>query len=88
MIKKAAIKYNNNIYSGKTHSEINIKMACDGICDAPYNHNSIEGFVDDKNNFMSRKEALQHAIDSGQVNPDPKKRCNPNLLFSEDLKKL
>lgn len=42
----------------------------------------VQGFLTSKNRFVGRGEALQIAIDCGQVN---KEDTNGQILFSEDL---
>lgn len=44
-----------------------------------------QGFIDDKNNFLTREEAFEHAIDCGQI-LDTRAPGDPcERLVSEDL---
>ena len=82
LIVAAAIKYNDKIYTGTRHAFIireirekfpNVKFYING---------KQQGFVDDKGNFLSRSEAAQVAIKSGQIT---KLRWSDTELFSEEL---
>ncbi len=48
----------------------------------------VQGFVDDKGNFLNRKEAAQHALECGQVETGKAKFqhiFNGETLYSEDV---
>lgn len=77
----SAIIHNRVIFQGRRHHDA-IKLAVDSIGDPPAG--DVQGFWSNWNRFLSRKEALEMAIESGQV--DPEKLCNAAIgLFSEDL---
>ena len=47
-----------------------------------------EGFIDNKNQFLNRTDAFQHALDCGQLSASTrqlKSERNENELYSEDL---
>ena len=46
--------------------------------------NRVDGFITNRGNFLDREQALQLALDSGQVTPDTKVGF-ASELFSEDL---
>ena len=46
--------------------------------------NRVDGFVTNRGNFLDREQALQLALDNGQVTPDTKIGFSGEL-FSEDL---
>jgi hypothetical protein len=68
-IALAAIKYDNYIYVGLRHSWIRddiYELLGDSIR-LDFIRNSIQGFVDDKGNFLDREQARVIAFDCGQV---------------------
>lgn len=80
-ITKAAILYNGSIYTGWRHALIGHDMLAKGICKRPFPGGPAQGFITDKGEFVSRKEALEIAKKSGQIPEDHK---YPEL-FSEDM---
>lgn len=82
-IKRAAICYNGRVYEGRRHCEIGQAMIKGGVCEAPYPGGKAQGFVTDEGRFVSRAEALEIAIDAGQVQKG--KTIQRRELFSEDL---
>jgi len=48
-------------------------------------HQIEEGFIDHKNNFLTREEAYTHAIQCGQLSATVRQYINNNTLYSEDL---
>jgi len=44
-----------------------------------------QGFIDDKNNFLTREEAFEHAIECGQLEADRDLGSCCERLVSEDL---
>ena len=80
-IKSAAILYNNQIYSGESHTLIGLKMLKDGVCKRPYPSGKNQGFVTECGMYVTREQALVIAIEAGQVEKD-----KTGQLFSEDLK--
>ena len=44
-----------------------------------------QGFIDDKNNFLTREEAFEHAIKCGQIEDDREDGSCCERLVSEDL---
>lgn len=83
MITHVAIWRNDTIYAlpkPNRHHHVFILMD-----EGPFIQ-EIQGFLDDQDNFLDRREAYIHAKNSGQIARDP----NPlnyqgNGLFSEDL---
>lgn len=56
--------------------------------DISYKKNKEDGFIDHQNNFLNREEALQHALNCGQLSASArefKRQRNENELYSEDL---
>ncbi len=79
MIKHAAIKFNNIVYVGKRHNHCIAIMV---ECGLPIPIRGIQGFVDNKGNFLDRKQALEIAQRCGQI----KKKHHPkDELMSEDI---
>ena len=85
MIKCAAIIYQGKIYQGLSHPEIGLKMVEDKICPRPYPGGKAQGFVTEDGKFVNRNEAMNIAIQAGQVVPG--QTTHKNELFSEDLRK-
>jgi hypothetical protein len=76
MIASAAIKYNSLICTGRNHAEIIFNL----IKHTYYEGNgTVEGFINDKGQFLTRHEAAAHAYKCGQT-----KEWKPEL-FSYDL---
>lgn len=71
-ILRAAIQLNTDLFTGKHH----------GACLAKLKSASQQGFITNTNCFVSRKEALEIAINSGQKITKHKPM---GLLLSEDL---
>ena len=44
-----------------------------------------QGFIDDKNNFLTREEAYDHAVECGQIEDDREVGTYVARLVSEDL---
>ena len=82
-IKCAAIRYNGQIYEGRRHAEIGIKMVDDGICPRPYPHGDDQGFVTECGRYVRRAPARMIALANGQITDD--NTTHPRELFSEDL---
>jgi hypothetical protein len=76
MITTAAIKI-DQIYTGRSHAEICLSAIRDKL--NPVNRKVTEGFLTDKNVFLTRKEAADHAFECGQIK---EKKFE---LFSYDL---
>ena len=69
----AAIKLNNDLFTGPYH----------GACLAKMKSGSQQGFITNHNRFVDRKEAFEIAIASGQTIT----KHNPkDILLSEDLR--
>jgi hypothetical protein len=84
MITCAAIKtLYGEIITGKRHPDCIKKMAGSGKYSLPVTQDAIQGFIDDKENFLDRMQARQHFIDCGQISKCGK--LHPTQLFSEDL---
>ena len=77
MIKSAAIKYNDKIYTGKTHSDI-INSQDDPLILFSLGEN---GFLTDRDEFLDRIEAGKHALECGQI----KRLDLDGRLYSGDL---
>lgn len=79
-------KLNDSIICGLRHGDcfetlgnFNVKVGLSHI---------IEGFIDNKGNFLNRKEAFLKAVDCGQLSQttfEYKVSNGENELFSEDL---
>jgi hypothetical protein len=78
MITSAAIKYNNLVCIGKNHADIlfNLIRTVEPIF---HQDKAVEGFIDDKANFLTRREAADHAFEAGQI------KERKYELFSFDL---
>lgn len=81
MIVAAAIRHNGVIYTGDRHCNI-IKYMVYGLKIKPPIKNKEQGFVDNKNHFMSREVAFLHAIGCDQVRENG---LIGSVLTSEDL---
>ncbi len=44
-----------------------------------------DGFINHKNEFLSRTEAYNHAIECGQLSATTRDTINNGVLFSEDI---
>ena len=73
MITNAAIQI---IHTGRSHAEIILRKIREPEMLPTF---TTEGFVDDKGNFLNRKESAVHAFECGQINELLKE------LFSGDL---
>ena len=73
MITSAAIQI---IHTGRSHAEILLKIYQEPFLLPTV---TVEGFLTDKNIFLSRREAVDHAFECGQI---PEKKFE---LFSYDL---
>ena len=83
-IKCAAITYNGKIYEGIGHADIGLEMIREKVCRCPFPSGPAQGFVTDEGQFVSREEALKIALEAGQVVKG--QTCNPDRLFSEDIR--
>ena len=81
-IKCAAIRFNGTTHEGPSHNVIGHDMLENKVCSRPYPGGSAQGFVTNQGRFVGRVEALQIAIEAGQV----KGKTGNSELFSEDLK--
>ena len=86
LYRKAPIKADNLVICGLRHSDCfkTIKQLGPrwSTCD------KIQGFINHKGDFLTREEALKHALDCGQISATNRNIINnKNLdqLFSEDL---
>ena len=84
-IKSAAIFYNGVIYTGNSHADIGFDMIEKNVCKRPFPGREAQGFITEDGKFVSREEALEIAIESGQVVRGQTRKSNE--LFSEDLRK-
>jgi len=89
MIVASAIKHKGVVYTGVRHCEIfrQILRIHPDTKTPITNNKSPQGFVTDKNIFMGRDEALDHAYESGQIKDDGTGNFNiiGGVLTSEDL---
>jgi hypothetical protein len=74
MIKAAAIKVGDKVYTGFRHAHIIIDNKFEVIITQ-----EMQGFVTDDDKFINREEAAKIAYECGQINK-PKRE-----LFSEDI---
>lgn len=86
MIKHAAIRRDGIVYVGKRHHDCIAVMVKCGI-PKPVTRQSdgseaVQGFVDDRGNFLNRRAALKAARNCGQI---IRKHGSPDELYSEDL---
>ena len=82
MVVQSAIKYRGRIYTGRRHPDIIRDLTNRGF-KTPIS--GIQGFLDDRGNFLDRVEARQHFLDCGQVSVCGADKMHARLLFSEDL---
>ena len=89
MIKAAAVQFNEKVvFTGVRHCEIfdDLKRL---RYEPPYheNYGFIQGFLTDSNEFLSRSEALDHAVECGQIGFTESGKYNiiGSVLTSEDL---
>ena len=84
MIVGAAIRRDGKIWTGWRHGEIIKQMGQEGACAVGNPVRSEEqGFVNQLGEFLTRKEAFKHAVQSEQIDdPGDDKEHN---LYSEDL---
>ena len=82
-IKSAAIKWGDKIYTGLRHPTIIRQMREDG-CSRGSVAQANQGFVTLDGEFLTREQALERAVECGQVDMRTK-TGNKFELFSEDL---
>lgn len=81
MITHVAIKYDGMVYSlPKPNRHHDVIRMIGGIAGP-----DVQGFLDDKGYFLTRKQAFIHAQFHGQVLPRAPGQYNGDQLFSEDL---
>ena len=77
-IVKSAIRYNDKVYTGFSHTECFKQIDKDTIKD----YDKLEqGFITDKNEFVDRQQALDIAYKAGQIPYEKNNHC----LISEDI---
>jgi len=76
VIKEAAIKKDEKVYVGRRHDKIILAQKKEFFNRGT---NSVQGFVTDKGEFLTRKEAGAHAFECGQI------KEFTDFLISEDL---
>ena len=87
MIVESAISIDGKIFTGHRHHNI-INSTKERGLPFGYFRKGIQGFTDDKGNFLNREQAAKHAIQCGQViegQAKVKHIFNGKELFSEDL---
>jgi hypothetical protein len=82
MIVSAAIRFNNKIYTGKSHYSI-MQEILKEFPTAKYPIPDDQGFVNERGEFLRRAPAMMEALRCKQVLKG--KTFNPRELFSEDL---
>jgi hypothetical protein len=82
MITHAAIKHNEVVYTGKRHSDI-MKEIMKAHPEIKHFTKYQQGFVTDRGEYLTRKEAFVYAIIHKQVRQE--NLINKNILTSEDL---
>lgn len=81
-VKESAIFHiDGKVYTGRRHHEIIRKICQDTGCQK-VTGKSIQGFVTEDGEFLTRAEAAKVALASGQIK---KLKYNSVELFSEDL---
>jgi hypothetical protein len=88
MILAVAIKVNDFVCfapSPKRHHHIFRELQADKLFENT--DVVVEGFMDDKGNFLSRREAYDHVIECSQpmIRPSRSQYYQGDQLFSEDL---
>ena len=82
MIKRVAVRLGKRVFvgaDGKRHDSVITEMILVHELSVA---DSVNGFIDDKGNFLNRREAAKHAFECGQLPND--KTC-PEAIMSEDL---
>ncbi len=90
MIIAAAIKQDGAVYNGvpfkeRHHDVIRLMIS---VCNLPKPIKGVQGFINHKNEFLTRKESAVEAIQCGQVisgHANLRHVFDGNTLFSEDL---
>ena len=91
MILAAAIKFHINktdsdvIMCGRRHPDIFKQLKLLGFEPRKGYQEIAQGFIDDKNNFLTREEAYDHAVECGQIEDDREVGTLVGRLVSEDL---
>jgi len=84
IIFKAAIRKDGVIYTGYRHYLIGHDMLNRGVCSKPFPGGVDQAFITNFGRWVSREEALEIALRTGQLNIKNKKGGSTQL-FSEDL---
>jgi hypothetical protein len=87
MIIEAAILIDGKIFTGHRHHNI-INSTKERDLPRGYFRKGVQGFTDDKGNFLDREQAAKHALECGQVVTGQAKVrhvFNGYELYSEDL---
>lgn len=85
-IDASAIKYNGGVYTGRTHTEIGVRMIEEGICEPPFPGGSAQGFITNSLRFVDREEAKRIAQKAEQLIDE--RDYEGSRLFSEHVKHL
>lgn len=93
MIVRAAVKLHtcdgrDILLPVHRHCDVRVIMAQFGYYRESDYRRDMEGFLTDSDEFLDRCEALQHAVDCGQVDPESPEGediMRSGVLFSEDL---
>ena len=81
MIKEAAILHEGKLYTGKRHCNVIRNIIAETNC-KHVGGKSVQGFITDTGEFVSREEAAKIALACGQIKA---LKFSTKELFSEDL---
>lgn len=84
-IINAAVKRNDQVITGRTHSECIYKAIAGNNWDHPITQEE-QGFVDNNGKFHDRIESMKIAVIAGQL--ELSLLSNRNYLISEDLRRM
>ena len=81
MIVAAAIQIGDRMFSGSSHDQIIEYMLDKGISKDEIRKGK-QGYLTDEHNFLTRREAAQHAMSSGQIDSPVKHLIDSDILWS------
>lgn len=91
MILAAAVKFyiektgQNVVLCGHRHWNVFEQLKLLGFEPGQGYKEIAQGFIDDKNNFLTREEAFEHAVECSQIEDDREDGSCCERLVSEDL---
>ena len=91
MILAAAIKFYIDktdsyvVMCGHRHHNVFEQLKLLGFSPMKEYKEIAQGFIDDKNHFLTREEAYDHAVECGQIEDDREVGTSVGRLMSEDL---